>query len=274
MGKNLIENISPGGPFETIPVDLLKDTDLDPKEFKTYIVIVMHSHRFGFCYASNKEIGKYLGKSKTRVQSYITALKEKSFIRIELIDGYKRKIFPLKYVVSEKRGSSVLVWRHIGNTTGGISDLPQGDIKSDNVIRLNTQMINQKTGILSEDVSSTTGYIRDESLFDAFWEAYPSHIDAKRTKKALYAIKNLDDIFPTIMRALDRQKRTKRWMRGYIPNPFRWLADERWKDEIKEDVFSEGESSSWTQREAAENDSDEKRRMQDEAARLEIERLG
>lgn len=269
-----MEMTSKNASFECIPVDLLKDMDLDPKEFKTYIVIVMYSHRFGFCYASNKELSKYLGKSKSRVQSYITALKEKSFIRIELIDGYKRKIFPLKYVVSEKRGSSVLVWRHIGNTTGGISDLPQGDIKSDNIIRLNTQMINQKTGILSEDVSSTTGYIRDESLFDAFWEAYPSHIDAKRTKKALYAIKNLDDIFPTIMQALERQKRTEKWLRGYIPNPFRWIVDERWKDEIKEDVFSAGESSSWTQREAAENDSDEKRRVQDEAARLEIERLG
>lgn len=266
-----MEMTSKNASFECIPVDLLKDMDLDPKEFKTYIVIVMYSHRFGFCYASNKELSKYLGKSKSRVQSYITALKEKSFIRIELIDGYKRKIFPLKYVVSEKRGNSVLVWRHIRSDRGGISDLPQGVIESDSIIRFNTHIMNNQT---SEGVSSTAEYIHDESLFDAFWEAYPSHIDAKRTQKALYAIKNLDDIFPTIMRALDRQKRTKRWMRGYIPNPFRWLADERWKDEIKEDVFSAGESSSWTQREAAENDSDEKRRVQDEAARLEIERLG
>lgn len=44
-----MEMTSKNASFECIPVDLLKDMDLDPKEFKTYIVIVMYSHRFGFC---------------------------------------------------------------------------------------------------------------------------------------------------------------------------------------------------------------------------------
>ena len=71
--------------------------------------------------------------------------------------------------------------------------------------------------------------------FDSFWAAYPKKVGKGAARKAWRKLKPSGDI----LRAVERQKRSKQWLREsgrYIPNPATWLNQERWDDEPDPDV--------------------------------------
>lgn len=67
--------------------------------------------------------------------------------------------------------------------------------------------------------------------FEDFWRAYPSKVGkgaaAKVWLKALAKVTSGE-----ILRAVEAQKTTDRWLKGYVPNPATWLNQERWADEV------------------------------------------
>ena len=70
-----------------------------------------------------------------------------------------------------------------------------------------------------------------DSMFEQFWKAYPKKVDPKGCKKKFIKIKNLKQLFPTIMQALEIQKRSTQWNEEngrFIPNPSTWINQERW----------------------------------------------
>jgi len=72
-----------------------------------------------------------------------------------------------------------------------------------------------------------------EKGFDRFWKHYPKKADKGKTLtkwKKLCRTKNKPGII-TILWAIERQKHTDRWKRGYIPNPTTWLNQQRWLDD-------------------------------------------
>lgn len=74
------------------------------------------------------------------------------------------------------------------------------------------------------------------ALFEQFWEQYPRKVDKKGTERVFLRIKGIADLMPTILSALDRQKRSEQWTKDggqFIPHPKTWLNQERWNDKTE-----------------------------------------
>lgn len=65
--------------------------------------------------------------------------------------------------------------------------------------------------------------------FDVFWDAYPRKVGKKDAKKAFSKVKT--DL-KTLLTAIETQKKSDQWQKGYIPNPATWLNQGRWEDEL------------------------------------------
>lgn len=76
------------------------------------------------------------------------------------------------------------------------------------------------------------------TLFDAFWTAYPNKVGKDAAKKAFDKRKPDDELLEQMMAALENQKASDKWTKDngqYIPNPATWLNQGRWKDEAETD---------------------------------------
>jgi hypothetical protein len=71
-----------------------------------------------------------------------------------------------------------------------------------------------------------------EKAFEEFWSCYPVKKSKKPAKdKFMKLPANLKD---EILSAVEKQKKSDSWIRGYIPHPTTWLNQERWKDEVEQ----------------------------------------
>lgn len=66
--------------------------------------------------------------------------------------------------------------------------------------------------------------------FDLFWSAYPRKVGKEAARKAYTKVK-----IPvvTLINAIEKQKESEQWKKGYIPNPATWLNQGRWEDEVE-----------------------------------------
>ena len=85
------------------------------------------------------------------------------------------------------------------------------------------------TDIIIPPLPPTGGTARGNA-FEMFWKAYPKKVGKaaceKEWTRRCYTSEEADEM----VKALERQKRTDQWKRGYIPNPLKWLKEERWND--------------------------------------------
>lgn len=91
---------------------------------------------------------------------------------------------------------------------------------------INSTVVN-KPSIIPREVAEL------DSMFEQFWESYPKKVDKKGNRTRFVKIKNLKQLFPTIMQALEIQKRSKQWNEEngrFVPNPSTWINQERWND--------------------------------------------
>ena len=64
--------------------------------------------------------------------------------------------------------------------------------------------------------------------FDKFWAEYPRKVGKEAARRAFAKVKVPVD---TLLAAVQQQKASEQWKRGYIPNPATWLNQGRWEDE-------------------------------------------
>jgi len=72
--------------------------------------------------------------------------------------------------------------------------------------------------------------------FERFWEAYPKKIGKGAALRAFKAVKQVNDLLPVILTAVERQKQSEQWRKDngqFIPNPTTWLNQGRWEDEVE-----------------------------------------
>ncbi|MFM9108766.1 MAG: hypothetical protein ACKOWF_18935 [Chloroflexota bacterium] len=74
--------------------------------------------------------------------------------------------------------------------------------------------------------------------FDRFWAAYPNRIEKKAAILVWRALRPSAELQEEMLAAIERQKRTRRWMEGYVKHPNRWLRDRNWEDETPPDPVS------------------------------------
>jgi len=76
--------------------------------------------------------------------------------------------------------------------------------------------------------------------FEVLWKAYPKKQKKTEAKRAFdKLIKNglLDDeLFTTMLQAIEKQQRSKQWRDGYIPKLTNWLKDASWEEDLPEDT--------------------------------------
>jgi len=72
-----------------------------------------------------------------------------------------------------------------------------------------------------------------QKRFREFYDAYPKHVAAKSAENQWEKMK-LDDKCDTILADIaDRKANHTTWIDGFIPNPKKYLEEERWTDEIR-----------------------------------------
>lgn len=69
--------------------------------------------------------------------------------------------------------------------------------------------------------------------FETFYQDYPRKCNRAAAVRAWDKLKPDSRLFGIILDALEQQKRSEQWQRGYIPHPSTWLNQARWEDEIK-----------------------------------------
>jgi len=69
--------------------------------------------------------------------------------------------------------------------------------------------------------------------FDVFWRAYPRRQDKGDARRAYWETRHIRPDITTLLQAINTQKRTDQWARGFVPNPARWLRGEQWDNEIE-----------------------------------------
>ena len=69
--------------------------------------------------------------------------------------------------------------------------------------------------------------------FDVFWQAYPAKQNKGEARKAFWETRKIRPPIEALLQAIEYQKRTDRWQRGFIPDPHRWLLGERWEDQAQ-----------------------------------------
>lgn len=67
--------------------------------------------------------------------------------------------------------------------------------------------------------------------FDRFWAAFPNKKAKKDARKSWARLAPDEALVDRILQAIDREKISDQWRRGYVPHPATWLNGERWNDE-------------------------------------------
>ena len=76
----------------------------------------------------------------------------------------------------------------------------------------------------------TNGHKPDLVEFDKFWSAYPNRDGKQPARKAFEkAIKQVP--LAKMLAAIEQQRKSKKWIEGYVMAAARWLKECRWEDE-------------------------------------------
>jgi len=71
------------------------------------------------------------------------------------------------------------------------------------------------------------------ALFAQFWAAYPWKVGKKDAIAAFTVIDPNTGLVARFLEAIERQRQSDQWCRGFIPKPATWLRGERWADEVE-----------------------------------------
>lgn len=126
----------------------------------------------------------------------------------------------------------------VSNRTEGISQNEQMEevIMTNSLFNKNTDSADNKHTVENKHISCviSSDVAEKEAMFEQFWKAYPQcfrKVNKKGSKVKFLNIKNLKELFPTIMKSLEIQKRSKQWNEQdgkFIPLPTTWINEERW----------------------------------------------
>lgn len=89
------------GYYAIIPATVLYNKDLKPNQKILYAIITSLSNKEGYCYATNRYLAEKLGVEPNTVSGWITDLKRKEFIRVELIRNEKNQITQRKIYIND-----------------------------------------------------------------------------------------------------------------------------------------------------------------------------
>lgn len=97
-----------------------------------------------------------------------------------------------------------------------------------------------------EIVTRTNSSASCGALFDRFWSNYPKKKGKDKCIRWFQSHKVTEELLDQMLQAIENQKKSKEWQKDegqFIPYPYTWLNQGRWKDEL--DAPNEPEIDGW-----------------------------
>ena len=95
------ENQEKVGYYSVIPATVLYNKELKANEKLLYAIITSLACKEGYCFASNNYFAKELGVHPKTVSSWISDLRDKDFIKVDLIRNENKQIIQRKIYIND-----------------------------------------------------------------------------------------------------------------------------------------------------------------------------
>lgn len=95
------ENENRIGYYSVIPATVLYNKELKANEKLLYAIITSLTCKEGYCFASNEYLAEKLGVNRKTVSSWISDLRDKNFIIVELIRNGNNQIIQRKIYIND-----------------------------------------------------------------------------------------------------------------------------------------------------------------------------
>lgn len=191
------------------------------------------------CFASNQYLADFCQCSLTKVSTAISKLIDLGYIYAASFDG-RTRILKSRLSKNERQD-----FKKCEADVQNVKDNNIGNNQNDNVSPITPDGGEGEIGIVCVPVKATPAEIRKYVMFEQFWNAYPRKVDRKGSERAFLRIKGLGEVFPAMMDALEKQKRSDQWTKDggkFIPHPKTWINGERWNDELPKGKRSDGDT--------------------------------
>ena len=95
------ENQEKVGYYSVIPATVLYNKELKANEKLLYAIITSLACKEGYCFASNKYLAEKLDVNPKTISSWISDLRDKGFIKLELIRNENKQIIQRKIYIND-----------------------------------------------------------------------------------------------------------------------------------------------------------------------------
>lgn len=219
------------GFYAILPSPVRYDRRLSASEKVFFAEITALSDQCGYCYAGNGYFSNLYDTSDRTVQRWVKHLQELGYVAVTNVrDGaaMQRRISPLSASVPDVCAENVpdknVGERHpvsagdknVAPTPTKMSPIPRQKCRLEQYKNNNTRENNTRAGARG---------------FDRFWAAYPRKVGKGAAERSFERIRPDAALLDGMLRAIESQRQSDTWQRGYIPNPATWLNQRRWEDE-------------------------------------------
>lgn len=179
------------------------------------------------CFASNQYLADFCQCSVTKVSTAISKLVGLDYLTVQSFNG-RTRILKSRLSKNERQDNKK----------------DEADVQKTKERNVDEKEKRDSVTPISPDTPEAPK-IDVSELFERFWFEYPRKTDKKKSERAFARIGNIREIFPEIMQALERQKRSDQWTKdggAFIPHPKTWINGERWNDELPKGKRSDGDT--------------------------------
>lgn len=101
-----------------------------------------------------------------------------------------------------------------------------------NSINLVANVLRQGSNTYRNGMNSSNLKSYIEESFERFFSAYPEHhrVNRKKCLDLWWKIKPDEELLKKMLDSIEAWKQSKQWQTGYVPNPDKWLSQEKWND--------------------------------------------
>lgn len=220
------------GFYAILPSPVRYDRRLSASEKVFFAEITALSDQCGYCYAGNGYFSELYDTSDRTVQRWVKHLQELGYVAVTNVrDGaaMQRRISPLSDAGHEEDPETEAD-KNVGErhpVSAGDKNVAPTPTKMSPTPRQKCRLEQYKNNNTSNN-NTTRACTRG---FDRFWAAYPRKVGKGAAERSFERIRPDVALLDRMLRAIEVQRQSDTWLRGYIPNPATWLNQRRWEDE-------------------------------------------
>ena len=236
-----------GPRFSILPIEVLKDTRLTPRDLRVLIALHAFKDRFGYCWPSRGLLAALTGLPLPRISVATTRLVAFGWVRKEGSGGRSRSCrYWLR--VPETVTESVTVTKTATKTvtdsvTKTVTETVRGieqtmNIPENKPLSCAEPEAGEYRAVVPE-LHAVPSAKAMAASFERFWLVYPKKRNKGDALKAWKSLKPGEQLVTAILAAVERAKTSVQWRKDegqFIPYPASWLRARGWEDEERVDI--------------------------------------